>query len=260
MAGVFEQDWLCSTVRPRPQYCEAGAPGSPTSSPDQAMSARVAIEGVDLYGLKMAYYPVDEKDYRDGAKPIDPLFGEHQLETIDRCFWFMGYVSQLPPNVRTYQLQGIWGEDVVQLYVATEAFLYFSTYGGADRNTPEIHDKMPPRIGDVVYIPNNDTLYEIVDVKNWEEAFGLKPRYKTITMRVYKDTKRTVSSEAQSLKALSSSLRSEYGSTTSRTAVPPKPRTLSSGRPSTSAGSFRTSGTSAPLAKPTAAADFSPSE
>lgn len=195
MAGVFEQDWLCSTVRPRPQYCEAGAPGSPTSSPDQAMSARVAIEGVDLYGLKMAYYPVDEKDYRDGAKPIDPLFGEHQLETIDRCFWFMGYVSQLPPNVRTYQLQGIWGEDVVQLYVATEAFLYFSTYGGADRNTPEIHDKMPPRIGDVVYIPNNDTLYEIVDVKNWEEAFGLKPRYKTITMRVYKDTKRTVSSD-----------------------------------------------------------------
>ena len=195
MSGVFEQDWLCSTVRPCPQYCEAGAPGSPTSSPDQAMSARVAIEGVDLYGLKMAYYPVDEKDYRDGATAIDPLFGEHQLETIDRCFWFMGYVSQLPPNVRTYQLQGIWGEDVVQLYVATEAFLYFSTYGGADRNTPEIHDKMPPRIGDVVYIPNNDTLYEIVDVKNWEEAFGLKPRYKTITMRVYKDSKRTVSDD-----------------------------------------------------------------
>lgn len=195
MAGVFEQDWLCSTVRPRPQYCEAGALGSPTSSPDQAMSERVAIEGVDLYGLKMAYYPVDEKDYQDGAKQIDPLFGEHKLETIDRCFWFMGYVSQLPPNVRTYQIQGIWGEDVVQLYVATEAFLYFSTYGGADRNTPEIHDKMPPRIGDVVYIPNNDTLYEIVDVKNWEEAFGLKPRYKTITMRVYKDSKRTVSDD-----------------------------------------------------------------
>lgn len=192
--GIFEQEWLCSTVREKPVYCTA-ADGKNVSEDDAALSERVAIEGIDLYGLKMAYYPVSEHAYQDGAVSIDPLFGEQQMETIDRAFWFMGYVSQLPPNVRTYQLQGIWGEDIVQLYVSTEAFLYFSTYGGADRNTPEMHDKMPPRIGDVVYIPNNGTLYEIVDVKNWEEAFGLTPRYKLITLRVFKDNKKTVSSD-----------------------------------------------------------------
>ena len=193
-SGIFEQEWLCSTVRPKPVFCEV-TDGKNVSEPDQAGSERVAIEGLDLYGLKMAYYPVDEKKYQGGAPSIDPLFGEHQLEVIDRCFWFMGYVTQLPPNVRTYQLQGIWGEDLVQVYVSTSAFKYFSTYGGADRNTPELHDDMSPRIGDIVYLPNNGTLYEIVDVKYWEEAFGLTSRYTLITLRVYKDTKRTVSSD-----------------------------------------------------------------
>ena len=192
--SIFEQDWLCSTVRPKPVYCEI-EDGKNASEPDRAASERVAIEGVDLYGIKMAYYPVDEKTYRDGAPAVDPLFGEHQLETIDRCFWFMGYVTQLPPGVRTYQLQGIWGEDLVQVYVADAAFKYFSTYGGADRNTPETHDPVPPRIGDVVYLPNNGTLYQVVDVKRWEEAFGLSSRYTLITLRVYRDDKMTVSGD-----------------------------------------------------------------
>lgn len=188
---IFDQEWLCSTVREKPKFCSA-ADGSNVSEEDAANSERVALEGVDLYGLKMAYYPVSENAYKNGASTVDPLFGEQQLETIDRAFWFMGYVTQLPPNVRTYQLQGIWGEDIVQVYVATEAFRYFSTYGGSDRNTPEMHERISPRVGDIVYLPNNRTLYEVVDAKKWEETFGTTSRYTMMTLRVYKDTKRTV--------------------------------------------------------------------
>lgn len=184
-SGIFEQPWLCSTVREIPDPCGTDD-GKNVSEPDTANSERVSIEGIDLYGLKMAYYAVHVSTERD------PLFGEDQLEYIERAFWFMGYVTQLPPNVRTYQLQGIWGDDVVQVYVANAAFKYFSTYGGADRNTPEVYEDITPRIGDIVRIPNNGTLYEIVDVKAYEEAFGLSSRYSTITMRVYKDTKRPV--------------------------------------------------------------------
>jgi hypothetical protein len=184
-SGIFELPWLCSTVREIPDPCGTDD-GKNVSEPDTANSERVSIEGIDLYGLKMAYYAVHVSTERD------PLFGEDQLEYIERAFWFMGYVTQLPPNVRTYQLQGIWGEDVVQVYVANGAFKYFSTYGGADRNTPEVYEDITPRIGDIVRIPNNGTLYEIVDVKAYEEAFGLNSRYSTITMRVYKDTKRPV--------------------------------------------------------------------
>ena len=195
MSGIFEQEWLCSTVREKPVFCTL-ADGSNVGGEDAALSERVSIEGTDLYGLKMAYYCVDEKTYENGAAAIDPLFGEHQLETIDRAFWFMGYVSQMPPNVRTYQLQGIWGEDLVQLWTSIPAFKYFSTYGGADRNTPELHDALKtPRVGDIVYLPNNDTLYEIVDVKQWEETLGTTSRYFNITMRVFKDSKRTVSDD-----------------------------------------------------------------
>jgi len=160
--------------------------GKNVSDLDQAALERVSIEGVDLYGLKMAYYAVNQNIERD------LLFGEDQTEYIERAFWFMGYVSQLPPNVRTYQLQGIWGEDIVQVFVSSSAFKYFSTYGGSDRNTPEVYEAISPRIGDLVRIPNNDTFYEIVDVKYYEEPFGLKSRYTTITLRVYKDTKKPV--------------------------------------------------------------------
>lgn len=182
----FTQPWLCSTIpNDRADVCGT-EDGKNVSDLDQAASERVSIEGVDLYGLKMAYYAVNQNIERD------LLFGEDQTEYIERAFWFMGYVSQLPPNVRTYQLQGIWGEDIVQVFVSSSAFKYFSTYGGSDRNTPEVYEAISPRIGDLVRIPNNDTFYEIVDVKYYEEPFGLKSRYTTITLRVYKDTKKPV--------------------------------------------------------------------
>ena len=183
--GIFKQEWLCSTVREVQDPCGT-EDGKNVSAPDQANSERVSIEGVDLFGLKMAYYVVDESVVRD------PLFGEDQLDVISRAFWFMGYVTQLPPSVRTYQLQGIWGEDIVQLYVATAAFKYFSTYGGEDRNTPEENSDLSPRIGDLVWIPNNKRFYEIVDVKLWEEAFGLTSKYTLMTLRLYKDNKKSV--------------------------------------------------------------------
>ena len=195
-SGIFEQEWLCSTVREKPVFCDQ-TDGSNLSEPDAAASERLAIEGVDLYGLKMAYYCVSEKSYhRDGAETVDPIFGEQQLRTVDRAFWFMGYVTQLPPSVRTYQLQGIWGEDVVQVLTGTAAFKHFSTYSGADRNAEGARDPLPgARIGDLVYLPNNGTMYQIVDVKLWEETFGTSSRYTCLTLRVYRDDKMTVSSD-----------------------------------------------------------------
>lgn len=194
-SGIFEQEWLCSTVREKPVFCDQ-ADGSNLSGQDAATSERAAIEGVDLYGLKMAYYCVSENSYRQGAETADPLFGEQQLRTVDRAFWFMGYVTQLPPSVRTYQLQGIWGEDVVQVLTGTAAFKHFSTYSGSDRNAEGVRDPLPgARIGDLVYLPNNATMYQIVDVKLWEETFGTSSRYTSLTLRVYKDDKMTVSSD-----------------------------------------------------------------
>ena len=129
----------------------------------------------------------------------DELFGEDQLREIERSWYFMGYVQQLPPNVRTYQLQGIWGEDTVTLYASINAFNYFSTYGGYDKNTPEVYDECPAKIGDIVYINPNDTFYRVVDVKYYTEAFGLAKHTYTMTLKVYKDNKWSVSASSPTL-------------------------------------------------------------
>jgi hypothetical protein len=143
-------------------------------------------EAYGTFGLQSVYYKVSENLVRD------KIYGEDQLQVIERAFNFMMYTEQLPPNVRTYQLQGIWGEDILTVFVGRTAFKYWSTYGGSDRNTPQVYDDFEPRIGDVVYLPQNDTFYEIRDVKYYQEAFGLQSHTYTLTLKVYKDSKLTI--------------------------------------------------------------------
>ena len=150
-------------------------------------------DAYDKYGLKCTYYRVTKDLDRDR------LFGEDQLRIIKRSWYFTGYVNQLPPNVRNYQLQGIWGEDTVTLYASIGAFDYYSTYGGYDKNTPEVYEEQPPSIGDIVYIEANNTFYRVVDVKYYEQAFGLKPHTYTLTLKVYRDNKWTVSADSPTL-------------------------------------------------------------
>ena len=86
------------------------------------------------------------------------------------------------------------------MYVANTAFRYFSTYGGEDRNTPEVYDQIIPRIGDIIYIPANKTFYEIRNVNYYTEAFGVTPHTYTLKLKVYKDTKCTISADNPTLK------------------------------------------------------------
>lgn len=177
--------WLCNTIKTEEPSC-AKQSGSNVADNDEALEDSVTIEGTSLYGLKFTYYVLDHNT------AYDEVYGEDQLEEITRAFYFKGYIESIPPNVRTYQLQGIWGSDIVTMYVSRLAFKYYSTYGGADRNTPKTYEDINARIGDLVYLSNNNTLYEIVDVKLSGSSFGLSLDTYTITMRVYKDTKATI--------------------------------------------------------------------
>lgn len=146
-----------------------------------------------LFGIKCSYYKVSENLLRD------KLYGEDPLRIIERSWYFMGYVESLPPNVRTYQLQGIWGEDVVTMYASIGAFNYYSTYGGYDKNTPEVNPESEPKISDIIYIEANNTFYRIVDVKYWSEAFGLAKHTYTLTLKVYMDDKWTINTNDPTL-------------------------------------------------------------
>jgi hypothetical protein len=85
------------------------------------------------------------------------------------------------------------------MFASIDAFNYYSTYGGYDKNTPEVYEEQPPSIGDIIYIPANETFYRIVDIKYYEQAFGLKPHTYTFTLKVYKDNKWTISGDSPTL-------------------------------------------------------------
>ena len=183
--------WLCGTLNGLSNPISDGNNIVCTNETDTVDS--IVTDAYDTFGLKCVYYRVSEDLLRD------KLYGEDQLRMIVRSWYFNGYVEQLPPNVRTYQLEGIWGEDTVQMYASIDAFNYYSTYGGVDKNTPEVYDEQPPSIGDIIYIPANDYFYRIVDVKYYEQAFGLKPHTYTFTLKVYKDNKYTIDTSSPTL-------------------------------------------------------------
>lgn len=180
--------WLCSTSGMLLDNQDNIVCENETDLVDDA-----TLDAYGLAGLKCVFYRVHENLKRD------ELFGEDQLKQIERSWYFMGYIEKLPPNVRSYQLQGIWGEDVVTMYCSIEAFKYYSTYGNIDKNTPEIYDSAEPRIDDIIYIPQNDTFYRIHDVKYYSEAFGLAKHTYTLTLKVYKDDKWSVSANSPTL-------------------------------------------------------------
>lgn len=193
MALNDKYPWLCNTVKADDTNVCPKVSGQSISENEVETSDGVTIQGLNLYGIKLVYYRVEHGPDRELYSGYDRFFGEDSLELISRAFYFKGYLEQLPPNVRNYQIQGIWGQDIVTLYIARGSFGYYSTYGELGRNTPGIYSALKtPFIGDIIYIPNNDTFYEILDVKEYTEAFGLASHTWTITMRVWKDRKLTI--------------------------------------------------------------------
>ena len=180
-------DWLCSTLKNKDAYdCYNDNTVNMVTEDEGYMDEGLTTDAYGTYGLQVVYYKVAENLVRD------KILGEDQLQVIERAFNIVMYTEQLPPNVRTYQLQGIWGEDVLTCYVGVTAFKWWSTYGEKDRNTPKVYDDFIPRIGDIVYLPQNETFYEIRDVKFYQEAFGLMSHTYTLTLKVYKDNKMTI--------------------------------------------------------------------
>ena len=184
--NITAYPWLCSTMPKTNDWDCYSSAGNIVTDEEGKQAEAYTTEAYGTFGLQSVYYKVSENLVRD------KIYGEDQLQVIERAFNFMMYTEQLPPNVRTYQLQGIWGEDVLTVFVGRTAFKYWSTYGGSDRNTPQVYDDFEPRIGDVVYLPQNDTFYEIRDVKYYQEAFGLQSHTYTLTLKVYKDSKLTI--------------------------------------------------------------------
>lgn len=183
--NISSYPWLCSTLSGYHDDCSSDYTNLVTEQ--EAAEQDIATDdSYGKYGLKLQYYAVSHDLERD------KMFGEDQLRDILRSWYFVGYCNSIPPNVRSYQLQGIWGEDTLTLYVGKGAFNYWSKYGGPDKNTPDVYDTWVPKIDDIVYMSYNNMFYQVRDVKYWDEPFGLKSHTYTLTLKVYKDDKYTI--------------------------------------------------------------------
>lgn len=191
--NISAYPWLCSTMPKKNTWTCYNDNGNVVSVNEGYNAEAFSTEAYGTFGLNVVYYKISENLRRD------KIFGEDPLRKIERAFNIVMYTEQLPPNVRTYQLQGIWGEDVITCYVGITAFKYWSTYGGKTRNTPKVYDDFQPRIGDLIYLAQNDTLYEIRDVKYYTEAFGLQSHTYTLTLKVYKGSKLTIDTMNETL-------------------------------------------------------------
>ena len=177
--------WLCSTIDGYHDDCGSDVMNL-VSDQDAAEQDIATEDAYGKFGLQLQYYAV----YHDLKR--DQIFNEDQLPKICRTWYFIGYCNSIPPNVRSYQLQGIYGEDLLTLYVGKGSFKYFSTYGGADKNTPGVYMSWVPQIDDIVYMKYNNMFYQVRDVKYFDESFGLKSHVYTLTLKVYKDDKYTI--------------------------------------------------------------------
>lgn len=130
--------WLCDSSKKK--FDCASQYQNLVSDDESDNFERITSEAFGTFGLKFTYYKVSLDLERDR------LFGEDQLQVIERSFYFMGYTETIPPNVRTYQLQGIYGEDLLTVQVGKTAFHYWSKYGGNDKNTPDVYEEFIPRI------------------------------------------------------------------------------------------------------------------
>lgn len=176
-----EYPWLCSPIKDTSDYLSPECDDTKTS-----LANTLTDEGLGSRGFKGQYYVLsfDTK--------YDSIFGEDRYKFIERSFYFMGYTDTFPSNVREYQLQGILGADIFNIYISKTSFAIFSTYGGEDKNQVDTYNAIKPSIGDIIYIKAIDTFYSIIDVKKYTEAFNVKPHSWTLTLKVYKPNEDTI--------------------------------------------------------------------
>ncbi len=184
--------WLCGTLSDYQTFCSSEHSHF-ISEEEIDTFGSVTDVALSNYGLRFVYYKVNLDLNRD------VLYGEDQLGIVERAFNIIGYMESLPPNVRSYHMSGIVGEDILQVYISRPSFNYWSTYGGSDRNTPQVFESMIPSIGDILYLMANNTFYEIYDVKYYDKPFGLQSHTYSLTMRVYKDTKLSIDNKNETL-------------------------------------------------------------
>jgi len=126
----------------------------------------------------------------------DRVFKEDSNRMVIRSFSASGMIEDIPPEHRSYKLEGLVGNDIVRAWFSVVHFTEASTYSGL---SPNIYPSWSPAIGDYLYLTSNGLFYEVINVNDAIELFLNRQHNWELVMRVYRDNKLTVSAGSPTL-------------------------------------------------------------
>lgn len=126
----------------------------------------------------------------------DRVFKEDSNKMVIRSFSASGMIEDIPPEHRSYKLEGLVGNDIVRAWFSQVHFTEASTYSGL---TPDVYPSWSPAIGDYLYLTSNGLFYEVINVNDAIELFLNRQHNWELVMRVYRDNKLTVSAGSPTL-------------------------------------------------------------
>jgi hypothetical protein len=123
----------------------------------------LTTEMYNLHGVCMTYFTVS---FNTSANEIWTEDGDR---VINRFFNIMT-MYDLPKEEELFTKFGIAGLDNFHIYISKRHFQVASKY--SSKGTPNIHQSITPRIGDLLRANYNNYIYEIVSVKDTEMQFA----------------------------------------------------------------------------------------
>lgn len=129
---------------------------------EAALMSSLTSEAYNKYGFSVTYF-VKGHDVK-----FDPLYGEDQLEDVERRFDLQVYAENVPTLQRDYMLQGMVYTEIVEVQCSIQHFAEASRYDWKTED-PSAYESVLPKIGDLMYFKYSDLYYEVLNVKDFSE-------------------------------------------------------------------------------------------
>lgn len=153
---------------------------------EAALASSLTSEAYSNFGFEVQYF------IKKISTKADRVYGEDPLENVERRFKLHVYTESIPNLQRTYQLQGMIYDEIVEVQAT---ITHFQEASEIDFVTGEAAwDVYEPKIGDIMYFPWCDLYYEVLNVKTFAEgsSFLSSPITYTFSLRVWRNARESV--------------------------------------------------------------------
>lgn len=159
---------------------------NPCYEKEAALLSSLTSEAYSQFGFEVQYF------IKKISTHSDRIYGEDPLENVERRFKLKVYAESVPSMQRTYELQGMSYDEIVEVQATIR---HFEEASQVDFVTGEaVWNTVVPNIGDIIYFPWCDTYYEVLNIKGFADGttFLSTPITYTFSLRVWRNAHESV--------------------------------------------------------------------